>query len=170
MAEEAKTIRRTAKTRFTRKRNELLKSISSKSELVESNYAQLVDAWNILESKHDLYTMYLRDDELEDADKWITESQDLFSEATTAKINFIKDLLIVEQNARAEAERTEVLNKETERTKQLFDQAMIRRDTARAVFETSHRGATHVITLDKIPAATVRKLQIQLEDTYTECK
>ena len=90
MAEEAKTIRRTAKTRFTRKRNELLKSISSKSnrELVESNYAQLVDAWNILESKHDLYTMYLRDDELEDADKWITESQDLFSEATTAKINF----------------------------------------------------------------------------------
>ena len=47
---------------------------------------------------------------------------------------------------------------------------MIRRDTARAVFETSHRGATHVLTLDKIPAATVRKLQIQLEDTYTECK
>ena len=87
MAEEAKTIRRTAETRFTRERNELLVSISSKSnrELVESNYAQLVDAWNILESKHDLYTMYLRDDELEDADKWITESQDLFSEATTAK-------------------------------------------------------------------------------------
>jgi len=40
--------------------------------------------------------MYLRDDELEDADKWITESQYLFFEATTAKINFIKDLLIVE--------------------------------------------------------------------------
>ena len=81
---------------------------------MESNYAQLVDAWNILESKHDLYTMYLRDDELEDADKRITESQDLFSEATTAKINFIKDLLIVEQNAPAEAERTKVLNKERE--------------------------------------------------------
>ena len=47
---------------------------------------------------------------------------------------------------------------------------MIRRDTARAVFETSHRSATHALTLDKNPAATVRKLQIQIEDTYTECK
>lgn len=172
MQEEAKIIRRTAKARFTRKKNELLKSIATKSnrELVESNYAQLVDAWNILESKHDLYTMYLTDDELGSADTWITEIQDLFSEATTVKINFINDLLIEEQNVRAEAERKEAVNKEREQAQRLFDQAVIRRDTARIVFETSHQGATHVLASDQISTATVKKLQDQLEDAYTECK
>ncbi len=52
----------------------------------------------------------------------------------------------------------------------MSDQAIIRRDTARPVFETSQKGATHVLTSDKIAAATVRKLQIQLEDAYTEYK
>ena len=63
MAEEAKTVRRTAQCRFTRKKNELLKSIANKStrELVEANYAQFMDAWGLMESKHDLYAMYLAD-------------------------------------------------------------------------------------------------------------
>ncbi|KAJ7384837.1 hypothetical protein OS493_019514 [Desmophyllum pertusum] len=52
MAEEARNIRRTAKGRFTRKRNELIKSIENESgiEIIESNYASLVEAWSIVET------------------------------------------------------------------------------------------------------------------------
>ena len=65
-AEEAKIIRRYAKGRFTRKRNELLKSIADKrNREIESNYSQLVEAWALLESKHDLYAMYLTDEKVE---------------------------------------------------------------------------------------------------------
>ena len=75
MAEDAKSIRRTAKARFTRKRNELLKSMDADQgrEMVEGNYVKLFEAWDIVESKHDLYTMYLTDEELEVAERWITE-------------------------------------------------------------------------------------------------
>ena len=61
MAEDAKSIRRTAKARFTRKHNELLKSMNADQgrEMVEGNYVKLSEAWDIVESKHDLYTMYL---------------------------------------------------------------------------------------------------------------
>ena len=48
MADEAKSIRRTVKARFTRKRNELLKSIDANQgrEMVEDNYLKLTEAWD----------------------------------------------------------------------------------------------------------------------------
>ena len=57
-------------------------------EMVEGNYVKL---FRIVESKHDLYTMYLNDEELEVAERWITELQDLFAEATALKIQYIQN-------------------------------------------------------------------------------
>ena len=56
MSEDARSIQRTAKARFTRKRNELLKSMNADQgrEMVEGNYVKLSKAWDIVESKHDL--------------------------------------------------------------------------------------------------------------------
>ena len=53
MAEEAKSIRWTAKARFTRKRNELLKSMDADQgrEMVEGNYVKLSEAWDSNVSK-----------------------------------------------------------------------------------------------------------------------
>ncbi|XP_068696785.1 uncharacterized protein [Montipora foliosa] len=109
-AEEAKIIRRSAKGRFTRKRNELLKSIADKRnrEIIESNYSQLVEAWGLLESKHDLYAMYLTDEEVENADNWITEVQESFTEAMTMKMSYINDIVAIESRERAEAEHEEL--------------------------------------------------------------
>ena len=61
MAEDAKNIQRTTKARFARKHKELLKSMDANQglEMVEGNYMKLSEAWDIVESKHDLYTMYL---------------------------------------------------------------------------------------------------------------
>ena len=93
MAEDARSIRRTAKARFTRKRNELLKSMNADQgrEMVEGIYVKLSEAWDIVESKHDLYMMHLTDEELEVAESWITELQDLFAEATVLKIQYIQN-------------------------------------------------------------------------------
>ena len=93
MAQDARRIRQTAKARFTRKRNELLKSMNADQgrEMVEGNYVKLSKAWDIVESKHDLYTMHLTDEELEVAESWITELQDLFAEATVLKIQYIQN-------------------------------------------------------------------------------
>ena len=102
MAEEAKSIWRTAKARFTRKCNELLKSMDAdqRREMVEGNYVKLSEAWDIVERKHDLYTMHLADKELEVAERWITELQDLFAEATALKIQYIQNSIRSEIVAR----------------------------------------------------------------------
>ena len=47
---------------------------------------KLSEAWDIVESKHDLYTMHLTDEELGVTERWFTELQDLFAEATALKI------------------------------------------------------------------------------------
>ena len=57
MAEDAQSILRTAKARFTRKRNEFLKSMDADQgrEMVEGNYMKLSEAWDIVENKHDVF-------------------------------------------------------------------------------------------------------------------
>ena len=109
MAEDAKSIRRTAEARFTRKRNELLKSVDADQgrEMVDGNYVKLSEAWDIVESKHDLYTMYLNDEELEVAERWINELQDLFAEETALKIQYIQNSVRSEIVARENTLRHE---------------------------------------------------------------
>ena len=60
MAEEAKKIRTSTKTRFTRKRNEFLKSIKDNKgiDTVKRTLAELNEAWNTVEGKHDIYTIH----------------------------------------------------------------------------------------------------------------
>ena len=171
-AEEAKLIRRSAKGRFTRKKNELLKSIADKRnrEIIESNYSQLVEAWGLLESKHDLYAMYLTDEEVETADNWITEVQESFTEATTMKMSYINDIVVLESRALAEAEHEEARNKEREQIQRIIDETAIRRRTAQVVFETSCQSVINILESDKGTISTIQKFQLQLEEAFQECK
>ena len=69
MAEEAKKVRTSAKSRFTRKRNEFVKAINDnkvidfvKATFVKATFAELRDAWSMVEGKHDLYTLFLTEE------------------------------------------------------------------------------------------------------------
>ena len=57
MAEDALKIRRSAKTRFTRKKNEFFKAIAEKkvTEILKRKFDKLTDAWSSVEGKHDIY-------------------------------------------------------------------------------------------------------------------
>ena len=55
MAEEAKKIRATAKSRYTGKRKEFLKSVTENKgfDTVMRTFTELNEAWNLVEGKHD---------------------------------------------------------------------------------------------------------------------
>ena len=78
MAEEAKRIRTSAKARFTRKRNEFLKSIKDNKgiDTVKRTFAEFNEAWNTVEGKHDIYTIHLTEEEVKQSESWITELQE----------------------------------------------------------------------------------------------
>ena len=73
--QDAKNQRRAAKGRFTRKLAELTKSIDEDrgSEIVGLNFEQLNEAWRNVEAKHDMYTTFLKDSEIEESETWIAE-------------------------------------------------------------------------------------------------
>ena len=83
MAEEAEKIRTTAKTRFTRRRNEFLKSVRENRgiDTVKRTFVELHEAWSTVEGKHDLYTLHLTEEEIEHNETWINELQELYNEA-----------------------------------------------------------------------------------------
>ena len=166
MAEDAKSIRQTAKARFTRKRNELLKSMDADQgrEMVEGNYVKLSEAWDI-----DLYTMYLTDEDLEVAESWITELQDLFAEATALKIQYIQNSVRSEIVTRENTLRHESEMKERAERGRKTEKALIMRTKAQTVFDTICNNTKHFLD-NNIASHTLERSLKQIEDAYAECK
>ena len=88
MAEDALKIRGSAKTRFTRKKNEFFKAIAEKkgTEILKRKFDELTDAWSTVEGKHDIYLMYLNEEEITANEKWIEELQEEYNEASAIYI------------------------------------------------------------------------------------
>ena len=72
MAEDTLKIRRSAKTRFTRKKNEFFKAIAEDkgTEILRAKFKELTESWSTVEGKHDIYLMYLSEEEIETSEKW----------------------------------------------------------------------------------------------------
>ena len=47
---------------------------------------------------------------------------------------------------------------------------MIRRETARAIFETACQSASHTLSADKVEPSMAKKLQKQIDEAFAECK
>ena len=171
MAEDARSIRRTAKARFTRKRNELLKSMNADQgrEMVEGNYVKLSEAWDIVESKQDLYTMHLTDEELEVSESWITELQDLFAEATALKIQYIQNSVRSEIIARENTLRHESEMKERVERERKVEKALIMPMKAHTVFDTICNNTKHFLD-NNIASHSLERSLKQIENAYADCK
>ena len=170
MADDAKSIQRTAKARFTRRRKELLKSMDGDQgwEMVEGNYVKLSTAWDIVESKHDQYTMYLTD-ELEVAERWIAELQDLSAEATALKIQYIQNSVSSEIVARENTLRHESEMKECAERERKAEKALIMCMKAQTVFDTICNNTKHFLD-NNIASHTLERSLKQIEDAYAKCK
>ena len=117
--QDAKNQRSAAKGRFTRKLAELTKSIEEdkKSEIVRVNFEELNEAWRNVETKHEMYTTFLKDSEVEESEVWIAELQRSFSEAIEKQVEYIgsnaakamveKQVLSQQEAAKNDCEKTQ---------------------------------------------------------------
>lgn len=125
---------------------------------------KLSEAWDIVESKHDLYTMHLTDEELEVAERWITELQDLFAEATALKIQYIQNSVKSEIVARENTLRHESEMKERAERERKAEKALVMRTKVQTVFDTICNNTKH------FASHTLERSLKQIEDAYAECK
>ena len=138
MAEEAKRIRTSAKARFTRKWNEFLKSIKDSKGIntVKRTFAELNEARNTVEGKHDIYTIHLTEEEVERSESWITELQELYNEAATIQAQYMNEQIQIEKKQREERNRQEAIRIEQERLQSLMEQINKKKKSMETIFET----------------------------------
>ena len=60
------------------------------SDTVKRTFAELNEAWNLVEGKHDIYTIHLNE-EVEQSEAWINELQELYSEAAAMQAQYVND-------------------------------------------------------------------------------
>ena len=174
MAEEAKRIRTSAKARFTRKRNEFLKSIKDNKgiDTVKRTFAELNEAWNTVEGKHDIYTIHLTEEEVEQSESWITELQELYNEAAAIQAKYMNEQIQIEKKQREEINRQEAIRMEQERFQSLMEQINKKKKSMETIFETLTKHAQGLMESqsngqDATPA--LRKTSKELDATLTNC-
>ena len=147
MAEEAKKIRATAKSRFTRKRKEFLKSVTENKgiDTAKRTFAELNEVWNLVEGKHDIYTVHLTEEEVEQREAWINELQELYSEAAAMQAQYVNDQIQLEKKQREEINRQEIIRIEQEKFQRLLEQMNMRKKSMETIFETLSNHAQNLM-------------------------
>ena len=174
MAEEAKRIRTSAKARFTRKRNEFLKSIKDNKgiDTIKRTFTELNEAWNTVEGKHDIYTIHLTEEEVEQSESWINELQELYNEAAAIQAQYMNEQIQIEKKQREEINRQEAIRIEQERFQSLIEQLNKKKKSMGTIFETLAKHAHCLMesqsnNQDAVPA--LRKTSKELDTTLVNC-
>ena len=172
MAEAAKIARRSAKGKFTRKRNDFLNSVRDRNSIatIEKAYDQLEDGMKDLEGKHEQFTSFLNDEEFDAAENWMSELQTLYRDATNLKNEYMDNIQFDESNARATREREELENQQREQNEKLKENILIKRSGARTLFDAIFSNATHILETENAATSLMKKVLAQLEEAFIECK
>ena len=173
--EEAKRIRTSAKSRFTRKRNEFLKSVEGNKgiEAVKRTFADLNEAWNIVEGKHDIYMIHLTEDEIEQNEAWINELQELYEEAATTHARYVNDQTLHEQKRVEEFHKQESMRLEQEKLRRLLEQFSMKKKSMGIIFDTLVKHAHDTMesrNKDVNAPEALRKTERDLDIALADCK
>ena len=127
MAEDALKIRRSAKTRFTRKKNEFFKAEKKGTEILKTKFDELTDAWSTVEGKHDIYLMYLNEEEITANEKWIEELQEEYNEASTVYIKYDNERKALELKEQEELNRQHIITLRGEEFQRIVQQTIMKK-------------------------------------------
>ena len=175
MAEDALKIRRSAKTRFTRKKNEFFKAIAEKkgTEILKRKFDELTDAWSTVEGKHDIYLMYLNEEEITANEKWIEELQEEYNEASTVYIKYDNERKALELKEQEELNRQHIITLREEEFQRIVQQTIMKKKSTEAIFESLIEHVKNIIESDvesKNTMMALRKTEKDIELALTDCK
>ena len=133
MAEDALKIRKSTKTRFTLKKNEFFKAIAEKkgTEILKRKFDELTDASSTVEGKHDIYSMYLTDEEITATEKWIEELQEEYNEASALYIKYDNERKPLELKEQEELNHQHIIKLREEEFQRIVQQTIIKKKNPR---------------------------------------
>ena len=177
MAEDALKIRRGAKTRFTRKKNEFFKAVAENkgTEILRTKlkFKELTEAWSTVEGKHDIYLMYLTEEEITTSEKWIDELQEEYNGASAVYAKYENEKHLIEQKEKRELNRQNVMKLREEEFQRIVQQTIIKKKSAEAIFEVLVEHVKNVIETradDANAGMALRKTEKDIELALADCK
>ena len=147
MAEDALKIRRSAKTRFTRKKNELFKAIAEDKgiDILRTKFKELTEAWSTVEGKHDIYLMYLSEEEIATSEKWIDELQEEYNGASAVYTKYENEKQLIIQKEKEELNRQHIIKLREEEFQRIAQQTIIKKKSTEAIFDALVEHVKNVI-------------------------
>ena len=175
MAEDALKVRRSAKTSFTRKKNDFFQAIAEDkdTEILRTKFRELTEAWSIVEGKHDIYLMYLSEEEIETSEKWINELQDEYNRASAVYTKHENEIKSTEQKEKEELNRQHMIKLREEEFQRIVQQTIVKKKSAEAIFEALIEHVENVIETradNENAGATLRKTERDIELALADCK
>ena len=174
MAEDALKIRRSAKTRFTRKKNEFFKAIAEDkgTEILRIKFKELSEAWSTVEGKHDIYLMYLSEEEIATSEKWIDELQEEYNGASAVYTKYENEKQLIEQKEKEELNRQHMMKLREEEFQRIVQQTIIKKKSAETIFEALVEHVKNVIETranDENAGMALRKTERDIELALADC-
>ena len=122
--------------------------------------------------QHDIYTIHLTEEEVEQSESWITELQELYSEAADLQVQYMNEQIQIEKKRSEEINRQEAIRMEQERFQSLMEQINKKKKSMETVLETLTKHAQSLMESqsngqDATPA--LRKTSKELDTTLTNC-
>ena len=176
LAEDALKIRRSAKTRFTRKKNEFFKAIAEDkgTEIMRTKFKELTEAWSTVEVIHDVYLMYLSEEEIATSEKWIDELQEEYNRASAVYTKYENGKQLIEQKElKQELNRQHMMKLREEEFQRIVQQTIIKKKSAEAIFEALVEHVKNVIETranDENAGMALRKTESDIELALADCR
>ena len=167
----AKIQRTSAKSRFTRKLKEFLKTVDEDKglEIVNRTFEELNEAWGIVESKHDMYVEFIKEEEQAEADAWIGELQQNFGSAMEKEIECKQTKTAVDKKIEEEERQQEAARKEQENFQNMIEHMLVKRKITESVLEQLIQDVQTMITGESVNTA-LEKAQNSLDLAVADCK
>ena len=105
-------------------------------ETVKRTFADLHEAWNIVEGKHYIYMIYLPEEQIEQNEAWINELQELYEQAAATHTQYVNDQTLNERKRVEEFHKQESLRLEQEKLRRLLEQFSIKKKSMQTIFDT----------------------------------
>ena len=172
MAEDALKIRRSAKT----KKNEFFKAIAENkgTEILRTKFKELTEAWSTVEGKHDIYLMYLSEEEIATNEKWIDELQEEYNGVSAVYAKYENEKHLIEQKEKEELNRQHMMKLREEEFQRIVQQTIIKKKSAEAIFEALVEHVKNVIETradDENAGIALRKTEKDMElAALADCK
>ena len=178
MLEDSRNRRRSAKAKFTRKFNEITKSIDEKKgmDIVKRLYMELNEAWVNVEAKHDNFCTYLNDEDCIKEEPWIEELQERFVLATEKQLSYEKNIKAMEDAAKYQQQQKDLEQREHSKLERDKEQMKIKRDMKETLFNQIKDDVNASLEKeyeDEAPhvmSGIFTKARKELNTAFSECK